>query len=65
MKNFGINYNSSKNINEEVIEKIKISLFNEFPDCNIFVYKDSVGLKDEYSKKYRYIDSFGRGWDNS
>lgn len=50
MKNFGINYNSNKNINEEIIEKIKISLFNEFPDCNIYVYKDSLGLKDESSR---------------
>lgn len=51
MKNFAINYNSNKNINEEIIEIIKISLFNNFPDCNIFLYKDSVGLKDEFSKK--------------
>lgn len=51
MKNFAINYNSNKDINEEVIEKIKISLSNNFPGCNIFVYKDSIGLRDEFSRK--------------
>lgn len=50
MKNFAVNYNSNKDINEEIIEKIKISLFNNFPDCNIFLYKDSIGLKDEFTK---------------
>lgn len=50
MKNFAVNYNSNKNINEEIIEKIKISLFNNFPDCSIFLYKDSVGLKEEFTK---------------
>jgi NAD+ kinase len=51
MKNFAINYNSNKNINEEIIEKIKISLLNNFPDCNIFIYKDSIGLRNDFSKK--------------
>ncbi|MFA6941175.1 MAG: NAD(+)/NADH kinase [Clostridiaceae bacterium] len=59
MKNFAINYNSNKDINEEIIEKIKISLFNNFPDCSIFLFKDSVGLKDEFSKNFDILIVLG------
>lgn len=59
MRSFAINYNSNKNINEKMIQRIILSLFNCFSDCSVTIYKDSLGLRKEEINKYQLIIVLG------
>lgn len=59
MKNIALNINSSKFIDEGVIESIRNKIQKYFKDSNIVVYKDSRGLDSENTRKIDMVVVLG------
>ena len=59
MKNIGININTSKDINGEILKSTIDKLKNIISDCQVFVFKDSLGFNSKDIPTLDVIISLG------
>lgn len=59
MKNIGINVNSSKDENNDILDHVLTILKKSFPESEFHIYKDGVGLEDSNNKSLDILIALG------
>lgn len=59
MKNIGINVNSSKDENNDILDHVLRILKKNFPESQFHMYKDGVGLENSKDKKLDVLITLG------
>jgi NAD+ kinase len=59
MKNIGININTGKDINGELLKAIEKTITYHMPQSNIKVFKDTKGLSEDSTRNLDFIISLG------
>lgn len=59
MKNIGINVNSSKDENNDILDHVLTILKKSFPESDFHIYKDGVGLEDSNNKSLDILIALG------
>lgn len=59
MKNIGINVNSSKDENNDILDHVLRKLKKTFPESQFHIYKDGIGLEDSNDKNLDILIALG------
>lgn len=59
MKNIGINVNSSKDENNDILEHVVAVLKKSFPSSNFYIYKDALGLEESKNSNLDILIALG------